>query len=42
VEESPKWAPVRLVMGDDEGRDYITIVDDETGPNLSIALPARG
>ena len=35
-------APVRLVMVDDEGRDYITIVDDETGPNLSIALPARG
>jgi hypothetical protein len=35
-------APVRLVMVDDEGRDYITIVDDETGPNLSIALQGRG
>jgi hypothetical protein len=35
-------APVRLVMVDDQGRDYITIIDDETGPNLSIAVPARG
>jgi hypothetical protein len=35
-------APVRLVMVDDEGRDYITIIDDETGPNLSVAVPARG
>jgi Bacterial SH3 domain len=35
-------APVRLVMVDDQGRDYITITDDEIGPNLSIALPARG
>jgi uncharacterized protein YgiM (DUF1202 family) len=35
-------APVRLVMVDDQGQDYITIVDDETGPNLSIAVPARG
>jgi Bacterial SH3 domain len=35
-------APVRLVMADDAGHDYITIVDDETGPNLSIGLPPRG
>jgi hypothetical protein len=35
-------APVRLVMADDAGNDYITIVDDEIGPNLSIGLPPRG
>lgn len=35
-------APVRLAMPDDQGRDYITIVDDDLGPNLSIALPERG
>jgi hypothetical protein len=35
-------APVRLIVVDDQGRDYITIIDDETGPNLSIANPARG
>lgn len=32
-------APVRLVMTDSQGRDYVTIVDGEAGPNLSIALP---
>ena len=32
-------APVRLVMQDDRGRDYITIVDQDGTPNLSIRLP---
>jgi hypothetical protein len=33
-------APVRLIVVDDQGRDYITISDDKTEPNLSIAGPA--
>ena len=32
-------APVRVVMVDHEGQDYVTIVDGDAGPNLSIALP---
>jgi uncharacterized protein YraI len=32
-------APVRLQMADDQGRDYITIVDGDNGPSLSIAGP---
>lgn len=35
-------APVRLVLLDNQGRDYVTIADDEAGPNLSIALPESG
>jgi hypothetical protein len=30
---------VRLVVRDPEGEDYITIIEDETGPMLSVALP---
>ncbi len=32
-------APVRLVMQDDRGHDYITIVDQDSTPNLSVHLP---
>jgi uncharacterized protein YraI len=35
-------APVRLQMADEQGRDYITIVDGNNGPDLSIARPERG
>jgi hypothetical protein len=35
-------APVRLVLLDNQGRDYVTIADDDAGPNLSIALPESG
>jgi hypothetical protein len=34
--------PVRLVLVDNQGRDYVTIADDDAGPNLSIALPESG
>ena len=33
--------PVRLVMRDDRGRDYITIVDQDGTPNLSVHLPVH-
>jgi hypothetical protein len=33
--------PVRLVITDAQGRDYITIVDQDTQPKLSITPPAR-
>lgn len=35
-------APVRLVMVDDQGRDYITIADDDAGPQLSVGIQPRG
>jgi uncharacterized protein YgiM (DUF1202 family) len=35
-------APVRLQMADEQGRDYITIVDGDNGPDLSIVRPERG
>jgi hypothetical protein len=33
--------PVRLAVIDDQGRDYITIVDQDTLPRLSITPPGR-
>jgi SH3-like domain-containing protein len=33
--------PVRLVITDDQGRDYIKIVDEDTRPMLSITPPER-
>ncbi len=33
--------PVRLVITDAQGRDYITIVDQDTQPKLSITPPER-
>jgi uncharacterized protein YgiM (DUF1202 family) len=34
-------APVRLIMTDDRGQDYISIIDDGQVPNLSIVVPER-
>ncbi len=34
-------APVRFVMADGQGRDYVTIVDQDGTPDLSIGLPGR-
>jgi hypothetical protein len=34
-------APVGLVMTDDRGQDYISIVDDDRAANLSIMMPQR-
>jgi uncharacterized protein YgiM (DUF1202 family) len=33
--------PVRLAITDDQGRDYITIVDQDTLPRLSVTPPGR-
>jgi len=34
-------APVRLILTDDLGRDYVTISDENGAANLSISLPER-